>query len=78
MSIWFTIHVSMVSYQYMSYLCYLGKHLLRFILCYCTSSYKISIIELCFICNHHKTLLISQILNQLFCDFQTQFFAAEK
>ena len=57
-----------MSYQYMYYLCYCGIHLLMFISCYCTSIYKIYIILLCFICNHHWNFLISQIPNKLLCD----------
>ena len=58
----------MVSYQYMSYLFYRKIHLLRFICCYCTSIYNKYIILLFFICNHHKTLLISQVSYKFLCD----------
>ena len=63
-SIWLTIHISTGSYQYMSSLCDHKIHLLRFIFFYCTLVYNKYVILLCSICNHHKTLLTSQILNQ--------------
>ena len=43
-------------------------YLLRFIFCYCTSIYKKYVILLCFICDNHRTLLISKLLNQFPCD----------
>ena len=63
----------------MTYLFYHEIHLLRFIFCYCTPIYKEYIILFCWFCNHHKNftyitnnhnknLLISQILNQFFCN----------
>ena len=52
----------------MSYLCYCEIHLLRFICCYCTSIYNKYVVLLCIICNHHKTFLISEILNQFLCN----------
>ena len=61
------IHIATVSYQYLSSLCYLKIHLLRFIGFYCTSICKKCIILLCFILNHHKTLLISQIIITKIC-----------
>ena len=68
MSIPFTIHIATVSYQYIYSLYFREIHLLRFISCYCTSIYKKYVILLCFICNNHKTLLISQISNEFLCD----------
>ena len=43
-------------------------HVLRFICCCCTLIYKVHLILLCFICNHHKTMLISELLNEFLCD----------
>ena len=62
MSIRFTIHIVMVSYQYISYLCYHKIQLLKFIWLCCTSIYNEYVILLCFICNHQKPLLISHII----------------
>ena len=65
----------MVSYQYMPYLFNRKIHLLRLILCYCTSTYKKYIIVSCFICNNFRTFLISQISNQVLRDiFQQNIF----
>ena len=55
----------MVSYQYISDLSYPEIHLLRFILSYCAFIYKKYVILLCFVINHHKSLLITKYLNQL-------------
>ena len=51
----------------MSSLCYSNIHLLMFISCYCTSIYKKYVMLLGFICNHHKTQLISQIIITTLC-----------
>ena len=67
MSIWFTIYKVTVSYQNMSSLSYHEIHLIRFIWSCCTFIYNKYVILSCFIINHHKTLLISQIPNQLLC-----------
>ena len=79
----------MVSYQYIPSLCYRKIHLLRFIICYCTSIYKKYVNLLGFICpssqnstfitnNPHKTLVITQTSNQLLVlYFQKIFFAAD-
>ena len=65
-------------YQHLYYLYYREINLLRFIFWYCNSIYNKFIILLCFICNHNKTLLISQILNKfLLWYFQTHCFAAD-
>ena len=56
----------------MSYLFNLEIHLLRLILCYCSSIYKKYIIVSCFICNHHRTLIISKNLNQVLHDIFNQ------
>ena len=61
MSTWLTIHIATVSYQ-QSFFCKIN--LMRFICWYCTLVWNKYIILLCFICNHHKTLLISQISNK--------------
>ena len=66
-SIRFTIHIVMVSYQYKSSLCYRDVDLLRFISCYFTLIYNKYAILLCFIGNHHKNLLISQIIIAKIC-----------
>ena len=63
-----TIHISTVSYQWMPYCFYRKIRLMRLIYCYCNSIYNKYIIVLCFIFNHYKTFLISQISNQLICD----------
>ena len=63
-----TKNISTVSYQYLYYLFYCKIHLPRLILCYCTSIYFINTILSCFICNHPRTLLFSQILNQSLSD----------
>ena len=56
-----------------------GIHLQRCIIFYCISMYKEYVILLCCICNHHKTLHSSRILNQFLCDiFGTQLFSADK
>ena len=85
----FTISKVAVSYKYMSFLRYSEIHLLRFINCYFTSIYNKYINLLGFICplsqnpayltnNNHKTLLITEILNQfLLWYFQMSFFAAD-
>ena len=88
MSIQFTIHMAPVIYQFMSSLCYLNMHLLRFISFYCTLLYNKYVILLCYIFDHQKNLLISQIITTNFayfeniesipfCHFQRPFFAAD-
>ena len=89
MYIWLTIHIATMIYQYMSYLCYGNIHLLRFISFNCTLLYNKYIILLCSICNHHKPLLISQVIITKFahleniesiplCCFQIQFFCCRQ
>ena len=56
-----------MSYHYHSYLFHCKIHLLGFHYCYCTLIYFIKNISLYFICNHHITLLFSQLSNQLLC-----------
>ena len=69
-----TINRATVSYQYWRYLFYRKIHLLRFIYCYCTLIYVINSISLCFVCNHHRTFIFLQNLNQfLLWYLQTQF-----
>ena len=68
MSIRFKIHISMVSYEYMPYLFNRIIHLLRMICCYSTLIWNKYNIVSCFIYIHHRTLLISQILNRILCD----------
>ena len=58
----------MESYQYMSALSYYNIHLIRFMFSYCIIIYNKYAILSCFIINHHKSLNISQISNQLLCD----------
>ena len=57
-----------MSYQYYYSVLYWKIHLLRFIYLYCTFIYVIEAISLYFICNHHITLIFSQISNQLLCE----------
>ena len=68
MSIQFTISKVTLSYQYIYIyiyaLCYREMHLLEFIGCYCTFIYTKYVIQLCFIINHQKNLLMLQMLNQ--------------
>ena len=68
MFIWFTTSKVTEKYQYMSDLSYLEIHLIMFIFSYCIFIYNEYIILLCSIINHHNTLLISKISNQLLCD----------
>ena len=69
----------MVSYQHWSDLCYRKIHLVNFICNYCTLIYNEYVVLLCLVMNNHKTLPISQILNQFLClYFVTQRFAADK
>ena len=76
-SIWFTTYIVTVSHRYMSALCYHKIHMMRYICSSCISIDNKYVILLCFVVNHHKTLLISQVLNQFFCDFfVTPLFAA--
>ena len=88
-SILFTISKFTVGYQYMYSSCYRKIHLLRFLNFYCTSIYKKYFNLLGFIFpssqnsayftnNYHKTLLITQILNQfLLWYFQRSSFTAD-
>ena len=68
MSIRFTTYKVTVIYQYMYSLCFREIHLIRYIWSYCTSFYNEYVNLLCFVINHHKTLLISQIPDQFLCD----------
>ena len=45
-----------------------------FIFCYCISNYNKYVILLCFICNHHKILLISKLSHKLLCDILSTIF----
>ena len=74
MSVRYTIYIIKMRFQYMSSSFYREIHLLRFICCYCTLIYKLYVISICFICNHHKTLFISQISNQCLCDIFENYF----
>ena len=47
--------------------CYRWIHLLKFVSCYCALICNEYVIVLCFIINHHKTLLISQIIMKKIC-----------
>ena len=67
MSIRFKTYKVTVSYKYMSPSCYRQIHLLRFTSCYCTFIYTEYIILLYFGINHHRTLIISQIIITKLC-----------
>ena len=54
-------------FRYKSSLYNHRMHLLSLISCYCTLIYNNDVVLLCFICNHHKTLLISQIIITKLC-----------
>ena len=64
-------------FRYKSSLYNHRMHLLSLISCYCTLIYNNDVVLLCFICNHHKTLLISQIIITKIClshKFQINYF----
>ena len=63
----FTISLVPVSYQYMFAWSYRNKDLLRFISRYCAFIYNEYVILSCFIINHHKTILITQISSRFIC-----------
>ena len=67
-SINFTINIATDTYQYLFNLFYHNINLLSFIYFCCTLIYRRFVISLCFICNNHEDLIISQILNQFHCD----------
>ena len=88
-SIRFTISKVLMSYQYISSLCYCEIHLRRFIRWYCTFIYNKYVNLLCFIFpssqnsayltnNHHKTVLVTKISNQfLLWYLQRPFFSVD-
>ena len=47
---------------------YFEIHLIRFIWSYCIFIYNEYVILLCYVINHHNSLVITQISNQLICD----------